>query len=78
MALTIGVYAVRALFVTTWVGGIPGSSLLWMLLVAILMALAALVMPGRVRPFREAEGGWWRELSDDWRHHWRRWSGRSS
>lgn len=78
MALTIGLYAVRALFVTSWVGAIPGSILLWMLLVAIVIALMALVMPGRVRPFRQGEPGWWSELSEDWRHQWHRWSGRSS
>jgi hypothetical protein len=52
-ALTIGLYALRAAFVTTVVGAIPGFVLLLMVLVSLLLAGAALLRPGRVRPWRE-------------------------
>lgn len=52
-ALTIGLYALRAAFVTTPLGAIPGFVLLVMVLVALLLALVALLRPGRARPWRE-------------------------
>ncbi len=68
-ALTIGLYAVRASFATTWVGAIPGWVLVVMLLVSLLLAGVALLFPGRVTPWREGEPvGWWAGLVADWRH----------
>ncbi len=52
-ALTLGLYALRAAFVTTPLGAIPGFVLLLLVLVALLLAVAALLRPGRVRPWRE-------------------------
>ena len=57
VALTIGLYAVRAAYVATWPGAIPGFVLALMVLVALALALRALLFPGRVVPWREVEGG---------------------
>ena len=72
LALTIGVYAIRAFFAATWVGAIPGWVLLAMVLIALALASKALLFPGRVVAFREGDGGWWADLRDDWRLWWRR------
>lgn len=75
-AITVALYAIRASFVTTWVGAIPGWVLLLMVLLALLLAMRALLFPGRVQPWREGEGtGWWSEIGADWRHWWHRRSG---
>jgi hypothetical protein len=72
LAFTIALYAVRASFAWTWPGAIPGWVLLVMVLVALLLALKALLFPGRVVPHRQGDGGWWADLRDDWRLWWRR------
>jgi hypothetical protein len=72
LALTIGLYAVRAGFAHTWPGAIPGWVLLAMVLVALALALRALLFPGRVEPYREGDTGWWNDLRDDWDLWWRR------
>jgi len=72
LALTVAVYALRALFAAQWPGAIQGWVLLAMVLVSLLLALRALLFPGRVIPYREGDGGWWSELRDDWRLWWRR------
>ena len=59
IALTIGLYALRAAFVTTPLGAIPGFVLLLMVLGALLLAARALLFPGRVVPFREGPPPWW-------------------
>lgn len=74
MALTIGLFAVRAVSLGTplsWLGAIPGWVLLLMVMVALLLAAGALLLPRRVVPWREGEPGLWADISDDWRH-WRR------
>jgi hypothetical protein len=53
IALSLGLYALRATFVTTPLGAIPGFVLLLMLLVALLLAALALLRPGRVERWRE-------------------------
>ncbi len=53
IALCLGLYALRATFVTTPLGAIPGFVLLLMLLVALLLAALALLRPGRVERWRE-------------------------
>ena len=53
IALTIGLYALRAALVTTPLGAIPGFVLLLMVLVALVLAALALLRPGRVRRWRE-------------------------
>ncbi len=53
IALTIGLYALRAALVTTLLGAIPGFVLLLMVLVALLLAALALLRPGRVQRWRE-------------------------
>jgi RsiW-degrading membrane proteinase PrsW (M82 family) len=53
IALTIGLYALRAAFVTTPLGAIPGFVLLLMVLVALLLAGLALLRPGRLQRWRE-------------------------
>lgn len=75
LALTIGLYALRAAFVATWLGAIPGWVLLVMVLVALALASRALLFPGRVTPYRDGDGGWWSDLRDDWQLWWRRRSG---
>jgi hypothetical protein len=72
LALTLGLYALRAYFAAQWPGAIPGWVLL--LLVSVVLALAgkALLFPGRVVPHREGDGGWWNDLCDDWRLWWHR------
>jgi hypothetical protein len=73
VAFTIGLFAVRAVSLTTpltWLGAIPGWFLLLLVLIALLLAARALLFPGRVQPWREGEPGLWAEISDDWRH-WR-------
>jgi uncharacterized membrane protein len=53
IALTIGLYALRAALVTTLLGAIPGFVLLLIVLVALLLAALALLRPGRVQRWRE-------------------------
>jgi len=53
IALTIGLYALRAALVTTPLGAIPGFVLLLMVLVAQVLAALALLRPGRVQRWRE-------------------------
>jgi hypothetical protein len=53
IALTIGLYALRAALVTTPLGAIPGYVLLLMVLVALALAALALLRPGRVQRWRE-------------------------
>jgi hypothetical protein len=72
IALTIGLYALRAAFVTTWLGAIPGFVLLLLLLVALVLAGVAVLLPGRVTPYRENETRWWSAIGEDGRHGWRR------
>lgn len=72
LAITIGLYAIRASFAATWVGGIPGWVLLVLVLVALLLASKALLFPGRVSAHRAGDGGWWSDLQDDRRLWWRR------
>ena len=57
IALTIGVYALRAAFVTTPLGLIPGFVLLLMVLLALLLAALALLRPRRVQRWREERHG---------------------
>lgn len=81
VALTIGLFALRAVALTSplaplrRLADIPGWLLLLMVLAALLLASAALLFPGRIEPWREGEPGLWAEISDDWRHRWRRLSG---
>lgn len=81
VALTIGLFALRAVSLSSTLaplrrlGDIPGWVLLLMVLAALLLASAALLFPGRIEPWREGEPGLWAEISDDWRHRWRRLSG---
>ncbi len=75
VALTIGLFALRAVSLGTpflWLGAIPGWFLLLLVMIALLLATRALLFPGRVQPWREGEPGLWAEISDDWRHLWRR------
>jgi hypothetical protein len=72
LAITIGLYAIRAGFAATWVGTIQGWVLLVMVLVALALASKALLFPGRVTPYRQGDAGWWSDLNDDWRLWWRR------
>ena len=53
IALTIGLYALRAALVTTPLGAIPGYVLLLMVLVALALAALALLRQGRVQRWRE-------------------------
>jgi hypothetical protein len=55
---------------------IPGWVLLLMVMVALLLASTALLFPARIAPWREGEAGLWAEISEDWRHRWRRGSSR--
>jgi hypothetical protein len=75
VALTIGLFAVRAVSLATpftWPGAIPGWMLLMLVMVALLLALRALLWPGRVVFWREGEPGIWAEISHDWRRWWSR------
>ena len=75
VALTIGLFAVRAVSLATpftWPGAIPGWVLLLFVMVALLLALRALLWPGRVDFWREAEPGIWSEIRHDWRRLWLR------
>lgn len=72
LALTLAVYAVRAIGAAQWPGAIPGWVLLSMVLVSLALAARALLFPGRVVPYREGDGGWWNDLRDDWRLWWQR------
>ena len=56
LALTIGLYALRASFAATWLGAIPGWVLLTLVLLALALASKALLFPGRVVPYREGTG----------------------
>ncbi len=70
VALTIALFAIRSLSLATaflWPGAIPGWVLLAMVLVALLLALRAVLLPGRVVPWREGEPGLWAEIRADWR-----------
>ena len=49
LALTIGLYAVRAFFAATWVGAIPGWVLLVMVLIALALAGKALLFQATMR-----------------------------
>lgn len=72
LALTVAVYAVRAIWAAQWPGAIPGWVLLSMVLVSLVLAARALLFPGRVVPYREGDGGWWNDLRHDWRLWWQR------
>ena len=72
LALTIGVYALRAFFADSWLGAIPGWVLLAMVLGGLALGAKAVLLPGRVIPFREGDHGLWADLLDDWRLWWRR------
>jgi hypothetical protein len=72
LALTLAVYAIRALFPAQWPGALPGWVLLWMVLGAQALAVRALLFPGRVVPWRDGDGGWWNDRRDDWRLWWHR------
>lgn len=78
VALTIGLFALRAVSITApfhwvrWLASIPGWVLLLMVMVALLLATTALLFPARVVPYREGEASLWAEISEDWRHRWRR------
>lgn len=82
VALTIGLFALRAVSITApfaWLrllASIPGWVLLLMVMLALLLAAIALVFPARFVPWREGEAGLWAEISEDWRHRWRRGSSR--
>lgn len=80
VAFTIGLFAVRAVSLGTpfiWLGAIPGWVLLLLVMVALLLAAKALLLPRRVVPWREGEPGLWAEITDDWRHWWHQRSRRS-
>ena len=72
LALTVGIYAIRAFFAARWVGAIPGWILLYMVLIGIALATKALVFPGRVVPYRQGDGSWWNGIAEDWQLWWRR------
>ena len=72
LALTIGLYAIRAFFAAQWPGAIPGWVLLVMVLVALALASKALLWPGRVIAWRQGDGGWWQDRRDDWQLWWQR------
>lgn len=75
VALTIGLFAVRSLSLSTaflWPGAIPGWILLSMVLIALALAAKALLLPGRVVAWRDGEPGFWAEITDDWRQWWQR------
>ena len=79
MALTVATFALRSVSLSTallWPGAIPGWILLAMVLIALALAAKAILFPGRVLAWREAEPGFWAEIMDDWRQWWRRWSRR--
>jgi len=79
VALTIATFALRSVSLSTallWPGAIPGWILLTMVLIALVLAAKALLLPGRVLAWREGEPGIWAEIVDDWRQLWRRWSRR--
>jgi hypothetical protein len=75
VALTIGVFAVRAVSLATpfsWPGAIPGWLLLLLVMGALLLALRALLWPGRVVFWRQNEPGIGTEILHDWRRWWSR------
>lgn len=78
VALTIGLFALRAVSITSpfaWLrglGAIPGWVLLLLVMIALVLASSALLAPRRVVPWREGEPGLWADISEDWRHWWRR------
>ena len=75
MAITIGLFAVRSISLSTafaMPGAIPGWILLSMVLIALALAAKALLFPGRVVAWREGEPGLWSEITDDWRKWWQR------
>jgi len=82
VALTIALFALRAVSITApfvWLralASIPGWVLLLLVMVALLLATIALLFPARIVPWREGEAGLWAEISEDWRHRWRRGSSR--
>lgn len=76
VALTIGMFAVRSVSLSTaflWPGAIPGWILLSLVLIALMLAAKALLVPGRVVAWRDGEPGFWAEITDDWRQRWQRW-----
>ncbi len=84
VALTIGLFALRSVAITApfawlrWLASIPGWVLLLMVMLALLLAAGALLFPARIVPFREGEANLWAEISEDWRHRWRRSSSRGA
>ena len=82
VALTIALFALRSVSITApfaWLralASIPGWVLLLLVMVALLLATIALLFPARIVPWREGEAGLWAEISEDWRHRWRRGSSR--
>ena len=66
----------RAHFVTTWMGAVPGYVLVAFALIAIGLAAKALLLPARIVPVRKGEAPWWVDLRDDWNHWWHRQLGR--
>lgn len=73
VAFTIGLFAVRAVSLGTpliWLGAIPGWVLLLLVMLTLLLAVKALLRPGRVEPWRDGDPGLWAEITDDWRQ-WR-------
>lgn len=81
VAFTIGLFAVRAVSLGTpllWLGAIPGWVLLLLVMIALLLAAKALLLPGRVLPWRDGEPGLWADITDDWRHWWGRRQRRSA
>ncbi|MFM7362543.1 MAG: hypothetical protein ACKO25_12140 [Cyanobium sp.] len=75
VALTIAVFALRSVSLITpfsWPGLIPGWVLLAMVLIALLLAARAVLLPGRVVPWRDDEPGLWAEIRADWRRRLRR------
>ncbi len=72
LALTLGVYAIRANFVSKLPGRIPGWVILVMVLISLALAGKALLFPNRIIPYRSGDGGWSSDLRDDWQLWWHR------
>lgn len=75
VALTIGVFAIRALSLSTpfsWPGAIPGWVLLLLVIIALALAVRALLFPGRILLWRQGEPGLWADITEDWRRRWNR------
>lgn len=41
-----------------------------MVLIALVLAATALLLPGRVVAWRNGEPGFWAEITEDWRQWW--------